>query len=58
MIWEAEPIAETREALADRSLGVIVVSPCSTPPANGDFLAVMRANADAFRAALQQPDGS
>jgi zinc transport system substrate-binding protein len=53
MIWEAEPIPEIREALAERGCGVIVVAPCATPPTNGDYLDVMRRNAAALRAALQ-----
>jgi len=51
MVWEAEPLPATREALAERGLGVIVVSPCATPPAEGDFLDVMRANAARLREA-------
>ena len=53
MIWEAEPMPEIREALAERGLDIIVVSPCSTPPPSGDFLDVMRENAAAIRAAFQ-----
>jgi zinc transport system substrate-binding protein len=55
MIWEAEPTAEIRDALSERGLGVIAIAPCSTPPESGDFLETMRANAAAFRDAL---DGS
>jgi len=51
MVWEAEPLPATREALAQRGMGVIVVSPCATPPAEGDFLDVMRANAARLREA-------
>jgi hypothetical protein len=53
MIWEAEPMPEIREALAERGLDIIVVSPCSTPPPSGDFFDVMRGNAAAIRAAFQ-----
>jgi len=51
MIWEAEPLPETREGLAERRIGVIVVSPCATPPAEGDVLDVMRGNAARLREA-------
>lgn len=53
MIWEAEPGDETRRALEDRGLGIIVVSPCATPPADGSFLDAMHANADALRVAFE-----
>ena len=56
MIWEADPIAEVREALAERGCGVIVVAPCATPPTDGDFLDVMRRNAAELRAALRAPE--
>lgn len=51
MIWEAEPLHETREGLAERCLEVVVVSPCSTPSPAGDFLDVMRQNAARLGAA-------
>lgn len=51
MVWESEPLPETSEALAARGLGVIVVSPCATPPAEGSFLDVMRRNAARLREA-------
>ena len=58
MIWEAEPTVEIRDALAERGLGVIVVAPCATPPASGDFLDVMYTNAEALRVALADSTGS
>jgi zinc transport system substrate-binding protein len=57
MIWEAEPTAEVRDALAERGLGVIVVAPCSTPPVGGDFLDAMHASAEALRAASPDSTG-
>jgi zinc transport system substrate-binding protein len=51
MVWEAEPLPEVAEALAERGIGVIVVSPCATPPAEGTFLDVMRQNAARLREA-------
>lgn len=56
MIWEAEPTAEIRQALGERGCGVSVFAPCATPPAGGDYLAVMRRNAAALRAAFQAPE--
>lgn len=52
MVWEEEPIDEIRDALSERGIGVIVVAPCATPPAAGDFLDVMRDNSAALRAAF------
>lgn len=52
MVWEEEPIDEIRDALSERGVGVIVVAPCATPPAEGDFLGVMRDNTEALRAAF------
>lgn len=45
MIWEAEPLAETRAELAQRGLRTIVFSPCANRPAEGDYLSVMAENA-------------
>jgi zinc transport system substrate-binding protein len=53
MIWEAEPIDEIQSALSERGVGVIVVAPCATPQAEGDFLDVMRANAARLRTAFE-----
>jgi zinc transport system substrate-binding protein len=53
MIWEADPIPAIHDGLAQRGCGIVVVSPCATPPPEGDFLDVMRRNAAALRTALQ-----
>ena len=58
MIWEAEPIEETRRELAERGLGVIVVAPGATPPAAGDYLHAMRRNIAALQAAAGPVDSS
>jgi len=49
MIWEAEPLAETADRLAGAGVYGVVVTPCSTPPEEGDLLDVMRRNAEALR---------
>lgn len=51
MIWESQPVAETRERLEAMGIGIIVVDPCATPPDEGDYLSVMRANAANLSAA-------
>jgi zinc transport system substrate-binding protein len=53
MVWEAEPLDAVREELANRGVGVVVFSPCATPPAGGDYLGAMRRNAVKLRDALE-----
>ena len=45
MIWESEPLAETRRRLEEFGLEVLVYDPSSNRPAEGDWLSVMEANA-------------
>lgn len=56
MVWEANPLPAIHDALAARGCRVVVVSPCATPPAEGDFLDVMRRNAASFRTALESTE--
>ena len=46
MLWEAEPSADTRKALRQLGVESAVYSPCGNAPLDGDFLSVMRDNAD------------
>ena len=48
MIWEDEPVQESTERL--RALGVesLVVNPCGNRPSAGDFLTVMKKNAESL----------
>jgi len=57
MIWEAEPLPITVEALASRGLRYVVVEPCATPPGRGDLLDVMRRNTEALPPAFQASGG-
>lgn len=52
MIWDEEPLTETRAALGERGIEVVVVEPCANRSPDGDFLSVMRRNVDNLRAAL------
>ena len=52
MLWEAEPLPEIRQRLAELRLGVVVFDPGFNRPAQGDFLEVMSRNIDNLRAAL------
>lgn len=51
MLWEATPLAETRELLV-REYGVrsVVFDPCGNRPEAGDYISVMRANVESLEA--------
>ncbi len=44
MIWEAEPLAESRQRLADKGIDSVVFDPCSNVPVSGDLLSTMQNN--------------
>jgi zinc transport system substrate-binding protein len=44
MLWEGEPLAETRVQLAGLGVKSVVFDPCGNRPDSGDFLTVMREN--------------
>ena len=52
MIWEAVPLAETVDRLAERGVECVVVDPCATPPGDGGLLEVMHENAARLRRAF------
>lgn len=52
MIWEGQPDDGIARRLAAMDLRVAVIDPCSNTPANGDFLTVMRQNAEILRSLL------
>jgi zinc transport system substrate-binding protein len=54
MLWEAPPVETIRQKLKSRGVGVIVFAIASSRPAQGDYLSVMNANADAVRHAAGQ----
>lgn len=45
MLWEAEPLAETRERLESSGIRIVVFETCGNRPADGDYLSVMAENA-------------
>ena len=49
MIWEGEPLEETRAQLAERGVQSVIFAPCGNRPESGDFLTVMRQNVDNLR---------
>ncbi|MEE2775213.1 MAG: metal ABC transporter substrate-binding protein [Acidobacteriota bacterium] len=54
MIWDGEPLAETRSGLDERGLKVVVLDPLSNRPESGDFLTVLRGNVESLRSALAE----
>ena len=54
MIWEAEPLAETKTELDKRAVGVAVIEPLGNGSPEENVLDEMRANAKRFEAALSQ----
>lgn len=53
ILWEAPPQPAIAELLRTKfGLASVVFSPCETPPAGKDYLAVMRENIERLRAAL------
>ena len=44
LLWEAEPLAETRAKLNELDITSVVFDSCANTPMSADFLAVMRAN--------------
>ncbi len=53
MLWEGAPDPATRRRLEDLGLRVVVFAPAMNVPASGDFISVMRANAENLRRAGQ-----
>jgi len=45
MLWEAQPLPQTRQLLRDRGITAVVFDPAAQPPNDGDFLTVMAGNA-------------
>ena len=50
MLWEGEPLDEIVAALDDRGISSVVFTPCANDPAEGDWMAVMTANAAVLEA--------
>jgi zinc transport system substrate-binding protein len=56
MLWEAEPLADTRSRLERSGIEVVVYDPCASAPATGDWLTRMLTNAESLSAGLEQSD--
>jgi len=55
LLWEAEPLPEIDRALRERGIESVVFDPCGGTPEDGDFLRVMRANAERLAALPGRP---
>ncbi|MCW5977944.1 MAG: zinc ABC transporter substrate-binding protein [Bryobacteraceae bacterium] len=49
MLWEAPPQPETEKRLKELGVTAIVFYPCATRPSEGDYLSVMRRNAERIK---------
>jgi zinc transport system substrate-binding protein len=52
LVWEAEPLAETRAELERRGIRSLVFAPLASGPASGDYLSAMDENASRLEAAF------
>ena len=44
LVWEADPVAETKTMLEERGIESVVFAPLAETPASGDYLSVMNEN--------------
>jgi len=56
MLWEAEPLPQTKARLGELGITIVVFDPCFNAPATGDFLTVMRENARRFERSYVDPE--
>jgi zinc transport system substrate-binding protein len=57
MIWEDEPAQQSIDRLRALGLDSVVVNPCGNRPSTGDFLAVMKKNAESLQLIAGQLSG-
>jgi len=44
MIWEGEPLTQTKDKLKEYGIGSLVFNPCRNTPDKGDYISVMKQN--------------
>ena len=49
MLWEDKPLAEVQSKLAEKGIESIAFNPCGNRPEEGDYMDVMRQNAESFK---------
>lgn len=54
MLWEADPLPDTRTKLTEQGVVSVVLDPCAAPPSEGEFLSTMKGNLSRLKAALDQ----
>lgn len=57
MLWEDEPLPETRLRMESLGLGVAVFHPCGNRPPAGDYVSAMKANAGRLRELVERQRG-
>ena len=57
MLWEDEPLQQTREKLATLGVQVVVFTPAMNRSSQGDFMELMLANVERLEAALDSGSG-
>ena len=55
MLWESEPLEQTRSRLAAMGIRCVVFDPCGNIPGDGDFMSVMQNNIDGLRDVFSNP---
>lgn len=55
MLWESEPLPSVAARLGELGIESVVFDPCGNVPAEGDYLSVMRSNADRIETAWKAP---
>lgn len=58
MIWEAEPLAKTKERLQQMGVHIVVFDPAGNTPETGDFMSVMQDNIKQLQNVLFKDDHS
>jgi zinc transport system substrate-binding protein len=53
MVWEGVPLAATANRLAEMGIESVVFDPCGNTPEEGDFMTVMRRNAEELKKVFQ-----
>ena len=55
MLWEGQPLDDTRKKLQELGIDIVIYDPCGNKPEEGDFLEVMRRNVNQLREILARP---
>jgi len=53
MIWEGQPLTNTRGGLKNLGLSCLVFEPCANKPEHGDFISIMKKNIENLKLAFE-----